>query len=91
MKTGNKTMKTRKKTTKTRKKRMKTRNKILIIVSIFLLVFIIAMIIIFCVKGTVPDTLIEKVLGVSGVVDVMTAAITVADMVLERKKSGENP
>ena len=56
-----------------------------------MLVFIIAMIIIFCVKGTVPDTLIEKVLGVGGVVEVMTAAITVADMVLERKKSGENP
>ena len=84
-------MKTRKKTTKTRKKTMKTRNKILIIVSIFLLVFIIAMTIIFCVKGAVPDTLIEKVLGVGGVVDVMTAAITVADMVLKRKKSGENP
>ena len=84
-------MKTRKKTTKTRKKTMKTRNKILIIVSIFLLVFIIDMTIIFCVTGIVPDTLIEKVLGVGGVVDVMTATITVADMVLERKKSGENP
>ena len=84
-------MKTRKKTTKTRKKRMKTRNKILIIVSIFLLVFIIAMTIIFCVKGSVPDTLIDKVLGVGGVVDVMTAVIAVADMVLERKKSVKNP
>ena len=76
---------------KTRKKRMKTRNKILIIVSIFLLVFIIAMTIIFCVKGTVPDTLIDKVLGVGGVVDIMTAAITIADKVLERKKSVKNP
>lgn len=76
---------------KTRKKRMKTRNKILIIVSIFLLVFIIAMTVIFCVKGSVPDTLIEKVLGVGGVVDVMTAVIAVADMVLERKKSVKNP
>ena len=84
-------MKTRKKTTKTRKKRMKTRNKILIIVSIFLLVFIIAMTVIFCVKGSVPDTLIEKVLGVGGIVDVMTAVIAVADMVLERKKSVKNP
>lgn len=76
---------------KTRKKRMKTRNKILIIVSIFLLVFIIAMTVIFCVKGSVPDTLIEKVLGVGGVVDIMTAAITIADKVLERKKSVKNP
>ena len=84
-------MKTRNKTTKTRKKRMKTRNKILIIVSIFLLVFIIAMTVIFCVKGSVPDTLIEKVLGVGGIVDVMTAVIAVADMVLERKKSVKNP
>lgn len=84
-------MKTRKKTTKTRKKRMKTRNKILIIVSIFLLVFIIAMIIIFCVKGSVPDTLIDKVLGVGGVVDVMTATIAIADKVFERKKSVKNP
>ena len=63
----------------------------MIIVSIFLLVFIIAMIVIFCVKGSVPDTLIDKVLGVGGVIDVMTAAIAIADKVLERKKSGENP
>ena len=84
-------MKTRKKATKTRKKTIKTRNKILIIVSVFLLVFIIAMTIIFCVKGSVPDTLIDKVLGVGGVIDVMTAAIAIADKVLERKKSGENP
>lgn len=76
---------------KTRKKRMKTRNKILIIVSIFLLVFIIAMTVIFCIKGSVPDTLIDKVLGVGGVVDIMTAAITIADKVLERKKSVKNP
>lgn len=76
---------------KTRKKTIKTRNKILIIVSIFLLVFIIAMTVIFCVKGSVPDTLIEKVLGVGGVVDIMTAAITIADKVLERKKSVKNP
>lgn len=76
---------------KTRNKTMKTRNKILIIVSIFLLVFIIAMTIIFCVKGSVPDTLIDKVLGVGGVVDIMTAAITIADKVLERKKSVKNP
>ena len=76
---------------KTRKKRMKTRNKILIIVSIFLLVFIIAMTVIFCVKGSVPDTLIDKVLGVGGVVDVMTATITIADKVLKRKKSVKNP
>ena len=84
-------MKTRNKTMKTRKKRMKTRNKILIIVSIFLLVFIIAMTVIFCIKGSVPDTLIDKVLGVGGVVDIMTAAITIADKVLERKKSVKNP
>ena len=76
---------------KTRKKTMKTRNKILIIVSIFLLVFIIAMTVIFCVKGSVPDTLIDKVLGVGGVVDVMTAAIAIADKVFERKKSVKNP
>lgn len=76
---------------KTRKKRMKTRNKILIIVSIFLLVFIIAMTVIFCIKGSVPDTLIDKVLGVGGVVDVMTATIAIADKVFERKKSVKNP
>lgn len=76
---------------KTRNKKMKTRNKILIIVSIFLLVFIIAMTVIFCVKGSVPDTLIDKVLGVGGVVDVMTATITIADKVLKRKKSVKNP
>ena len=51
---------------------MKTRNKILLATAIYLLVFSIAMIVIFCCKGSVPDTLITCTLGVGGVVDVMT-------------------
>lgn len=37
-------------------------DKLLLILGVFLLAFIITMIIIFCIKDSVPDTLIEKVL-----------------------------
>ena len=39
---------------------------VLLILGVFLLAFIITMIVIFCVKGYVPDTLIQCVLGAGG-------------------------
>lgn len=65
---------------------MKTRNKILLIVGLFLLAFIIAMCVIFCVIRSVPDTLIQCVLGTGGVVELLTGAITIAEMVCGKEK-----
>ena len=45
----------------------KTSNLVLLIMGVFLLAFIICMITIFCVKGSVPDTLIQCIMGAGGV------------------------
>lgn len=41
----------------------KTSNIVLAALGVFLLLFIVTMVIVFCVKGSVPDTLIQCVLG----------------------------
>lgn len=46
-------------------KRSQTSKKIIKVIGIFLLSFILTMIVIFCVKGCVPDVLIEQVLDFS--------------------------
>ena len=46
---------------------MKTSNIILILLGAFLLAFIAVMTMIFCIKGAVPDTLIQYTLGAGGV------------------------
>ena len=48
-------------------KNMSTSNLVLVVLGVFALAFIVAMIVIFCVKGSVPDTLIQCVLGAGGV------------------------
>lgn len=62
-------------------KNLKTSNLILIILGIFILTFIITMTVIFCVKGSVPDTLIQYTLGAGGVEAVLCAAIKIAKVV----------
>jgi len=58
-----------------RVKKRKTSNVILALLGLFLLVFITAMTVIFCVKGAVPDTLIQYTLGAGGVEVLMLAGI----------------
>lgn len=67
----------------------KTSNKILLILGLFLLAFIAAMTAIFCVKGAVPDTLIQYTLGAGGVEALLLAGIKVSK-VLSGDKPGEN-
>lgn len=55
---------------------MKTLDKILIILGTFLGLFIIAMIVLFCVFQSVPDTLIVAVLGSGTSEAVLTCIIT---------------
>jgi hypothetical protein len=57
---------------------VKLSNKILLLLGCFLLAFILAMIVIFCVKGSIPDTLVQYVLGAGGLETVALAAIKVA-------------
>lgn len=64
----------------------KTLTVILLAVGVFDVAFIVAMIVIFCVKGSVPDTLIQCVLGASGVEAFLTAAIQIVKIIFEKKK-----
>ena len=59
-------------------KRRKTSNVILLVLGLFALVFIVAMTVIFCVKGAVPDTLIQYTLGAGGVEALLLAGIKIS-------------
>ena len=67
---------------------MKTSNIILILLGAFLLAFIAVMTMIFCIKGAVPDTLIQYTLGAGGVEALLLAGIKISK-VLSGDKPGE--
>jgi len=56
---------------------MKTLDKVLIILGIFVAIFIVANLVIFCIFQSVPDTLISCTLGAGGVEVIMTALIQI--------------
>ena len=66
-----------------KKKRLKTRNMVLFCVGAFLAAFIIYTLAVYTIKGWQWDALFPYVLGVGGVVDVMTAIIAI------KKNKGE--
>lgn len=66
---------------------MNTSNRVLIILSIFMLMFIVTMIVIFCIKGSVPDTLIQYTLGAGGVEALLLAGIKVSKVVTNSRNS----
>ena len=68
---------------------MKTSNKILLVMGLFALAFIAAMTVIFCVKGSVPDTLIQYTLGAGGVEALLLAGIKISK-ILAGDKPGES-
>lgn len=80
--------KRRKKRTKATK--LKTSNTVLIVLGVFLLAFIITMIVIFCVKGSTPDVLIQYVLGAGGMETLALAIIKVAKVYVGDKVKLEN-
>lgn len=73
---------------KTKKKR-KTSNVILFIIGVFILTFITAMTVIFCIKGAVPDVLIQYTLGAGGVEVFLLAAIKISKVVAGEKIDNE--
>ena len=65
---------------------MKTSNVILGLMGLFLLAFIAAMTVIFCVKGAVPDTLIQYTLGSFAV-----ELFSLARIKISKVKTGDSP
>ena len=59
----------------------KTSNVVLAVMGGFLLAFIAAMTVIFCVKDAVPDTLIQYTLGAGGVEALLLAGIKVSKVI----------
>ena len=63
----------------------KTSNVVLTVMGGFLLAFITAMAVIFCVKDAVPDTLIQYTLGAGGVEALLLAGIKVSKVLAGEK------
>lgn len=68
----------------------RTSDVVLGILAVFLLVFIVAMIVTFWVKGAVPDTLIQCTMGGGAIEAVVLAGIKVSK-VFAGRKSGSDP
>ena len=64
-----------------RARKMKTSSVVLLVLGVFLLAFIVAMTVIFCVVGAVPDTLIQYTLGAGGVEALLLAGIKISKVV----------
>ena len=62
-------------------KKCNTSTRILILLGVFNLIFIVTMIVIFCIKTSVPDTLITCVLGAGGVETVALSAIKISKVI----------
>jgi predicted permease len=71
-------------------KKRKTSNIVLLILGIFIMAFIVSMEVIFCVTGSVPDTLIQYTLGAGGLEVLVMAAIKVSKVVSGEKGGIEN-
>jgi len=69
-----------------RRRRRKTSNMILLALGLFAFGFIVAMTVIFCVKGAVPDTLIQYTLGAGGV-----EALLLAGIKISKVRAGDRP
>lgn len=69
---------------------MKTSNRVLLILGVFVLAFIIAMIVIFCVKGAVPDTLIQCVLGAGGLEALLLAGIKIVKTIFGERTEDDS-
>ena len=65
---------------------MNTSNRVLVSLGLAALAFITAMVVIFCLKGAVPDTLIQYTLGAGGVEALLLAGIKISKVL-----SGDRP
>ena len=65
---------------------MKTSNVVLVLLGVSAAAFIAAMTVIFCVKGAVPDTLIQYTLGAGGVEALLLAGIKISKVLAGEKE-----
>ena len=72
-----------------KKKKLKALTVSLLAVGVFCVAFIIAMIVIFCVKGSVPDTLIQYTLGAGGLEALFCAVIQCVNTIFKKDKQDE--
>lgn len=72
-------------------KERKTSNVVLTILGAFLLAFIVAMIVTFWVKGSVPDTLIQYTMGAGGIEALLLAGIKISKVVAGNKSGSDPP
>lgn len=63
------------------KNRLKTRNRILAWSAVFIMLFVVYTVAFYSHKGWQWDAIFPYVLGVGGVIDVMTAAVAIADKI----------
>ena len=68
---------------------MNKSDRILVVLGVFLLAFILTMIVTFWVKGAVPDSLIQAVLGAGGIESLALAGIKIVN-VLRGDKAAES-
>ena len=71
-------------------KKLRTSNIVLITLGIFIMAFIISMEVIFCIYGSVPDTLIQYTLGAGGVEAFVLAAIRISKVMVGEKVKSNN-
>lgn len=69
---------------------MKTSNIVLLVLGVFTAAFIVAMIVIFCIKDSVPDTLIQYTLGAGGVEALALAGIRISKAIVSDKTNEES-
>lgn len=72
------------------KKKRKALTVILLAVGVFDVAFIVTMIVLFCIYQSVPDVLIQSVLGASGVEAFLTAAIQIVKIIFEKKNKKQD-
>ena len=71
---------------------MKTSDMVLLCMGIFAFGFVVAMTVIFCVKGATPDALIQYTLGAGGVEALLLAGIKISKVFAENKPGeGKEP
>lgn len=66
--------------------KLKTRNRILCAAAAFLSAFIVYTVAFYSIRGWQWDSMFPYVLGVGGIVDVMTAGVAIADKLSGRKE-----
>lgn len=67
-------------------KKRKTSNIVLLVLGLFIMAFIVSMEVIFCVTGSVPDTLIQYTLGAGGLEVLVMAGIKISKVVSGEKE-----